>query len=72
MKKTKESLQKMKGGEVLSFRDTDGYRLIKLNKKRFYGSGNFKYSFLKLSALDKSVLTKSKIMKLVVIWTLKF
>ena len=58
--KTKESLQKMKEGEVLSFRDTDGYKVIKLNKKRFYGSSNFKFSFLKLSALDKMSLNEIK------------
>ena len=33
-------------------------RVIKLNKKRFYGSSNFKYSFLKLSALDEDALKK--------------
>ena len=56
--KTRESLQKMKIGEILNFRDKDGYRVIKLNKKRFYGSNNFKYSFLKLSALDEDALKK--------------
>ena len=56
--KTRESLQKMKIGEILNFRDKDGYRVIKLNKKRFYGSSNFKYSFLKLSALDEEALKK--------------
>ena len=58
--KTKDSLQKMKAGEILSFKDVDGYKVIKLNKKRFYGSNNFKYSFLKLSALDEESLKKSK------------
>ena len=56
--KTKESLQKMKSGEILSFQDTDGYKIVKLNKKRFYGSSNFKYSFLKLSAFDEEALKK--------------
>ena len=56
--KTKESLQKMKPGEILSFQDTDGYKVVKLNKKRFYGSSNFKYSFLKLSAFDEEALKK--------------
>ena len=46
--KTKESLQKMKPGEILSFQDTDGYKVVKLNKKRFYGSSNFKYSFFEV------------------------
>ncbi len=55
---TKESLQKMKPGEILSFQDTDGYKVIKLNKKRFYGSSNFRYSFLKLSAFDEVTLKK--------------
>jgi peptidyl-prolyl cis-trans isomerase SurA len=56
--KTKEFLQKMKSGEILSFQDTDGYKIVKLNKKRFYGSSNFKYSFLKLSAFDEEALKK--------------
>ena len=56
--KTKESLQKMKSGEILSFQDTDGYKVVKLNKKRFYGSSNFKYSFLKLSAFNEEALKK--------------
>ena len=56
--KTKESLQKMKSGEILSFKDTNGYKVVKLNKKRFYGSSNFKYSFLKLSAFDEEALKK--------------
>ena len=56
--KTKESLQKMKIGEILNFKDKDGYRVIKLNKKRFYGSSNFKYTFLKLSAFDEESLEK--------------
>ena len=55
---TKESLQKMKPGEILSFQDTDGYKVVKLNKKRFYGSSNFRYSFLKLSAFDEVTLKK--------------
>ena len=55
---TKESLQKMKPGEILSFQDTDGYKVVKLNKKRFYGSSNFRYSFLKLSAFDEETLKK--------------
>ena len=58
--KTKVSLQKMKAGEVLSFRDTDGYKVIKLNKKRFYGSSDFKYSFLKLSTLEEESLKQIK------------
>ena len=56
--KTKESLQNMKSGEILSFQDTDGYKVVKLNKKRFYGSSNFKYSFLKLSAFNEEALKK--------------
>ena len=69
--KTKELLQKMKPGEILSFQDTDGYKVIKLNKKRFYGSSNFKYSFLKLSALDEETLKKIKKMISIVVWSLK-
>ena len=56
--KTKESLKKMKIGEIINFQDKDGYRVIKLNKKRFYGNNNFKYSFLKLSAFDEEALEK--------------
>ncbi len=56
--KTKASLQNMKAGEILSFKDIDGYKIIKLNKKRFYGSNNFKYSFLKLSTVDEESLKK--------------
>ena len=55
---TKESLLKMKPDEILSFQVTDGYKVIKLNKKRFYGSSNFRYSFLKLSAYDEGTLKK--------------
>ena len=36
--KTKDSLKEMKEGQILSFRDSDGYKVIKLNKKRFYGN----------------------------------
>ena len=56
--KTKDSLKEMKEGQILSFRDSDGYKVIKLNKKRFYGNSNFKYSFLKLSALNDDSLKK--------------
>ena len=59
-KKTKDSLQKMKAGQVLSFKDSNGYKVIKLNKKRFYGNSNFKYSFLKLSTSDEEALKKIK------------
>ena len=57
--KTKDSLQKMKTGEIKSLRDSDGYKVIKLNKKRFYGNSNFKYSFLKLTA-SQDTLKKIK------------
>ena len=57
--KTKDSLQKMKTGEIKSFRNSDGYKVIKLNKKRFYGNSNFKYSFLKLTA-SQDTLKKIK------------
>ena len=58
--KTKDSLQKMKTGEIKSLRDSDGYKVIKLNKKRFYGDSNFKYSFLKLTASQEDILKKIK------------
>ena len=58
--KTKDSLQKMKTGEIISLRNSDGYKVIKLNKKRFYGNSNFKYSFLKLSATEEDKLKKIK------------
>ena len=56
--KTKDSLQNMKTGEIKSFRNSDGYKVIKLNKKRFYGNSNFKYSFLKLTASEEDILKK--------------
>ncbi len=56
--KTKDSLKKMKIGEVLSLQNSDGYKVIKLNQKRFYGKNNFKYSFLKLSNIDEESLKK--------------
>ncbi len=58
--KTKELLKKMKAGEILSFQDTDGYKIMKLNKKRFYGSNNIMFSFIKLSAQDESSLKEIK------------
>ena len=59
--KTKDLLQNMKSGEIMSVRNSDGYKVIKLNKKRFYGNSDFKYSFLKLTALDENMLKKIKI-----------
>ena len=59
--KTKDLLQSMKNGEIMSVKNSDGYKVIKLNKKRFYGKSNFKYSFLKLTALDEDMLKKIKI-----------
>ena len=56
--KTKDTLKGMKEGQILSFRDSDGYKVIKLNKKRFYGNSNFKYSFLKLLAYNDESLKK--------------
>ena len=58
--KTKELLKNMKTGEILSFQDTDGYKIMKLNKKRFYGSNNIMFSFIKLSAQDESSLKEIK------------
>ena len=59
--KTRDLLQNMKSGEIMSVRNSDGYKVIKLNKKRFYGNSDFKYSFLKLTALDENMLKKIKI-----------
>ena len=59
--KTKDLLQNMKNGEIMSVRNSDGYKVIKLNKKRFYGNSNFKYSFLKFTASDEDMLKKIKI-----------
>jgi len=56
--KTKDSLKEMKEGQILSFRNSDGFKVIKLNKKRFYGNSDFQYSFLKLSALNDESLKK--------------
>ena len=59
--KTKDLLQNMKNGEIMSVKNSDGYKVIKLNKKRFHGSSNFKYSFLKLTASDEDMLKKIKV-----------
>ena len=56
--KTKESLQKMKPGEILSFQDTDGYKVVKLNKKDFMEVVTLNILFLKLSAFDEEALKK--------------
>ena len=42
----------MKTGQIINFKNSEGYKIIKLNKKRFVGSNKFKYSFLKISSFD--------------------
>ena len=53
---TKLALKKMKVGDVLDFKTPEGYKLIKLNDKRFFGNEKFKYSFLHISSFDKESL----------------
>ena len=53
---TKLILKKMKVGDVLDFKTSDGYKLVKLNDKRFFGKENFKYSFLHISSFDEESL----------------
>ncbi len=51
-KETKEKIVEMKTGQIINFKNSEGYKIIKLNKKRFVGSNKFKYSFLKISSFD--------------------
>ena len=51
-KETKEKILRMKTGQIINFKNSEGYKIIKLNKKRFVGSNKFKYSFLKISSFD--------------------
>ena len=53
---TKIVLKKMKVGDVLDFKTSEGYKLVKLNDKRFFGEENFKYSFLHISSFDEEPL----------------
>ena len=53
---TKLALKKMKVGDVLDFKTPEGYKLVKLNDKRFFGNEKFKYSFLHISSFDEESL----------------
>ena len=53
---TKLALKKMKVGDVLDFKTSEGYKLVKLNDKRFFGNEKFKYSFLHISSFDQESL----------------
>ena len=46
----------MKVGDVLDFKTSEGYKLVKLNDKRFFGNEKFKYSFLHISSFDQESL----------------
>ena len=57
----KESLLKMKIGQISSkIKVDDGYKIIKLNKKRIFGNENTKYSFLKVSSFNPDKLDFTK------------
>ena len=57
----KESLLGMKIGQVSSkIKVSDGYKIIKLNKKRIFGNQNTKYTFLKISSFDSDKLDFTK------------
>ncbi len=51
----KSTLEKMKIGEIKkNLKINNGYKIIKLNKKRTFGKEGMKFSFLKFSSLDKN------------------
>ena len=57
----KEALLNMKIGQVSTkIKVSDGYKIIKLNKKRIFGNQNTKYSFLKVSSFDSDKLDFTK------------
>ena len=57
----KESLLGMKIGQVSSkIKVSDGYKIIKLNKKRIFGNQNTKYTFLKVSSFESDKLDFTK------------
>ena len=51
---TRNILEKMKIGEIKkNIRINNGYKIIKLNKKRRFGDEQVKFSFLKFSSFDE-------------------
>ncbi len=60
-KETKKNLEKLKIGEISNFKTADGFKLLKLNNKRFFGSSKFKYTFLKISTFTSETLNNISI-----------
>ncbi len=51
-------LKEMKVGEIKkNIKTSDGYKVLKLNRKRLYGNKNFQVSFIKVSAFDENLLS---------------
>ena len=58
---TKEALSNMKIGEIKKrIKTNNGYKIIKLNKKRTFGREQIKISFIKFSSIDKSKVESLK------------
>jgi hypothetical protein len=50
----------MKVGEIKkNIKTSNGYKVIKLNKKRLYGNKNFQVSFIKISAFNDDLLSNT-------------
>jgi len=57
----KQTLLDMEIGQISSkIKVNDGYKIIKLNKKRIFGNQNTKYTFLKVSSFDPEKLDFTK------------
>ncbi len=57
----KKTLLNMNIGQISSkIKVSDGYKIIRLNKKRIFGNQNTKYSFLKISSFDPDKLDFTK------------
>ena len=57
----KKFLLDMKIGQISTkIKVSDGYKIIKLNKKRIFGNQNTKYTFLKISSFDSDKLDFTK------------
>lgn len=57
----KKTLLDMKIGQISSkIKVSDGYKIIKLNKKRIFGNQNTKYTFLKVSSFESDKLDFTK------------
>ena len=53
-------LKEMKVGEIKkNIKTSNGYKVIKLNKKRLYGNKNFQVSFIKISAFNDDLLSNT-------------